>query len=243
MLAIARRELASLFLSPLAWVLLALHQLVLAWMFLRVVERFSGLEAGRRTLGLTQELTLHLFGLAAVLALFSLPLLGMRLFSEEYRRGTWLLLASAPVSLPAILFGKLLGLLGMLAAMTSLPLLLSLSLLPWAPLDLGLLLAASLGLALASLMFAALGLFCSALTRQPALAAAASYGLLLVLSVANQAAPPGLELGWLDWLTWNEHLLPFLAGLVQTADIAYFLLFTALCLALTLRHLERRRHA
>ena len=166
-LTIARRELAGLFYSPLAWVLLAAQQLVLAWVFLRVLERFSGLEAAQRAAGLTQELTLNLFGFAAALALFSVPLLTMRLFSDELRSGSFTLLASAPVSLAQILFGKLLGLAGMLAALTALPLLLSLSLLPWSPLDSGLILAATLGLGLAMLAFAAIGLFCSALTSQP----------------------------------------------------------------------------
>ena len=238
---IARRELARLFYSPLAWVLLAAQQLILAWVFLRVLERFSGLEAAQRVTGLSQELTLNLFGFAAALALFAIPLLTMRQFSEELRSGSFTLLASAPVSLTRILLGKLLGLAGMLATLTALPLLLSLSLLPWSPLDTGLLLAATLGLGLAMLSFAAIGLFCSALTHQPAAAAAATYGILLLLSVANQnsiypeAATP------LGWLAWNEHLVPFLLGLVRSADMAYFLIVTALFLALALHRLERRR--
>jgi len=241
-LAIARQELTRLFYSPLAWVLLAAQQLILAWIFLRVLERFSGLEAAQRTAGLTQELTLNLFGFASALALFSVPLLTMRLFSEELRSGSFTLLASAPVSMAGILFGKLLGLAGMLALLTALPLLLSLSLLPWSPLDTGLLFAASLGLGLAMLSFAAVGLFCSALTTQPAAAAAAAYGILLLLSVANQSGVY-VEAGTpvLGWLAWNEHILPFLLGLVRSSDLAYFLILSGLFLALALQQLERRR--
>ena len=241
-LSIARRELASLLYSPLAWVLLAAQQLMLAWVFLRVLERFSGLEAAQRSAGLTQELTLNLFGFAAALALFSVPLLTMRLFSEELRSGSFTLLASAPISPAQILFGKLLGLAGMLAALTTLPLLLSLSLLPWSPLDSGLLLAATLGLGLTMLTFAAIGLFCSALTSQPAAAAAAAYGILLLLSVANQSgAYADAATPTLSWLAWNEHFLPFLLGLVRTSDLAYFLILSGLFLALALHRLEQRR--
>ncbi len=241
-LAIARRELAGLFYSPLTWVLLAAQQLVLAWVFLRVLERFSGLEAAQRATGLTQELTLNLFGFAAALALFSVPLLTMRLFSEELRSGSYTLLASAPVSLTQILFGKLLGLGGILLALTALPLLLSLSLLPWSPLDSGLLLAATLGLGLTMVTFAAVGLFCSALTSQPAAAAAAAYGFLLLLSVANQSgAYADAATPVLGWLAWNEHFLPFLLGLVRTSDLAYFLILSGLFMTLALHRLERRR--
>lgn len=241
-LTIARRELAGLFHSPLAWVLLAFNQLVLAWMFLRVLERFAGLEAAQRTAGLTQELTFHLFGFAGALALFSVPLLAMRLFSEDLRSGSFTLLVSAPVSLPQILFGKLLGLTGMLAALAVLPLLLCLSLMPWSPLDLGMLLAAELGLFLVLISFAAVGLFFSTLTSQPAAAAAGTYGVLLLLSVINQVSAfdrSGAPI--LGWLAWNEHFLPFLLGLVRTSDLAYFLILSGLFLALNLRRLERRR--
>ena len=238
---IARRELARLFYSPLAWVLLAAQQLTLAWVFLRVLERFSGLEAAQRITGLTQELTLNLFGFAAALALFAIPLLTMRQFSEELRSGSFTLLASAPVSLTRILLGKLLGLVGMLAALISLPLLLSLSLLPWIPLDIGLLLSATLGLGLVMLSFAAVGLFCSALTRQPAAAAAAAYGILLLLSVTSQSGAYADTANPLGWLAWNEHLVPFLLGLVRSVDLVYFLILSGLFLALALHRLERRR--
>jgi ABC-2 type transport system permease protein len=241
-LTIARRELAGLLHSPLAWVLLAFNQLILAWMFLRVLERFAGLEAAQRTAGLTQELTLNLFGFAGALALFSVPLLCMRLFSEELRNGSFTLMISAPVSLPQILFGKLLGLAGMLAALAVLPLLLCLSLLPWSPLDLGMLMAAELGLLLVLISFAAIGLYFSTLTSQPQAAAAGAYGALLLLSVSNQVSAfdhAGIPL--LGWLAWNEHFLPFLLGLVRTSDLAYFLILTGLFLALILRRLQRHR--
>lgn len=236
---IARRELTSLFHSPLAWVMLAVHQAVLAWVMLRVLERFLGLEAAQRGSGLTQELTLNLFGFAAALALFSVPLLAMRLLSEERRSGADLLLASAPVSPAHILFGKLLGLFGILVVLTLQPLLLSLMLLPWSGLDLGLLGAATLGLALVSLGFAAVGLFAASLSSQPAAAAAIAYGILLLLSILGQAGQ-ALSAGALvlSWLTWNEHYLPFLLGMVQTPDLAYFLILTGFFLGLTLRRLQ-----
>ncbi len=240
-LLIARRELAALFHGPLVWVLLAAHQAVLAWVFLRVLERFAGLEAAQRGAGLSQELSLNLFGFAGALALFSVPLLAMRLLSEEQRNGAYALLAGAPVTASQILFGKLLGLGVILAALTALPLLLSLSLLPWTWLDLGLLAAATLGLALVHLGFAAVGLFSASLSRQPAAAAATAYGILLLLSVLGQA---GLAHNagalMLNWLTWNEHYLPFLLGLVQTPDLAYFLILSGLFLAMALQRLRRR---
>jgi ABC-2 type transport system permease protein len=239
---IARRELTGYLYAPLSWVLLAANQLLLAWVFLRVVERFTGLEAAQRSTGVTQELTLNLYGFAGALALFSVPLLTLRPFSEEFRRGSFTLLNSAPLSLTQILFGKLAGLAPLLGALICLPLLMSLSLLPWTRLDQGLLFASTLGLALLYLCFAAVGLFCSSLTSRPALAATTAYGILLALSVVNHdAATDPLGGALLDWLSWNEHFLPFLLGMVQTSDIAYFVILAALFLALTWHRLTVRR--
>jgi len=241
-LAIAQRELRSLFLSPLAWAVLALHQVVLGWIFLRVVEHFIGLEAAKRATGITLELSLNLFSFAAVLGLFTIPPLTARLFSEDLRSGNYRLLRSAPVSLGAILLGKYLGLCTLLGLVSLLPLLMGLGLLIAAPLDGGLLASAGLGLLLLNLCFAAAATFASTLTHQPAAAATAGYGLLLLLSVVSQSAHlgEGAYVGLFQWLSWNEHLLPFLLGLVRASDLFYFLGGALLFLWLALRQLENR---
>ena len=241
-LAIARRELQASFLTAQAWTLLAASQLILAWIFLRVLESFSGLEIAQRKAGITLELSLHLFSFTAALALLAVPLLSMRMLSGELRDGTFNLLGSAPVSLAEILLGKFLGLAGLVTALSLLPLVLSLGLVFTTRLDLGLLAAATLGVWLAGLMFAAIGLFASSLTAQPGLAAVASYGILVLLSVINRTGSDGSEAVTLfDWLSWNEHLFWFLHGIVRASDLLYFLLFTIFFLALAHRRLANRR--
>ena len=74
-LAIARREWQASFLSAQGWTLLAANQFILAWIFLRVLEGFSGLEAAQRSGGISLELSLNLFSFAAVLSMLSVPLL------------------------------------------------------------------------------------------------------------------------------------------------------------------------
>lgn len=238
-LAIARREWQSAFLSPLAWVLLAVNQFILAWIFLRVLERHSGLAATGGG-GLTQEITVNLFGFAAVLTLLTVPMLAVRTLSGEMRDGTWELLTTAPVRLAHILFGKLLGLLGLTGATALLPLLTALFLLPAAGLDLGVLLAATLGLLLTGLLFSAAALYAASLSAQPGIAALAGYGILIGLSVVGQGQGEG-PAGLLDWLSWNEHLYWFLLGVVRTGDLAYFVLLTGLFLALAHRRLANRQ--
>ncbi|MGA7979515.1 MAG: ABC transporter permease [Chromatiaceae bacterium] len=239
---IARRELRALFVSPLGWGLLAANGFVLAWIFLRVLERFSGLEAAQRSAGLTLELNLNLFSFATVLAMLTVPLLTMRMLSGELREDTFNLVGAAPVSLLEILLGKLLGLMGPILAMGLLPLLLVLSLAPSVHLDLGLLAAATLGVWLCGLLFAAVGLFASSLSAQPGLTAITAYGVLVLLSVINRGEAIGSPaVSLFDWLSWNEHLVWFLLGIVRASDLLYYLLFTGFFLALAHRRLANRR--
>ncbi len=240
---IARRELIGLLQGPLLWLLLAAQQGILTWVMLRILERFSLLDSTRTGAGLSQELSLNLYGMAGAIALFSVPLLALRMLTEERRHGAHLLLAAAPLSPTTILGGKLFGLLPVLLLLAAQPLLLCLSLLPWVSLDLGLLAAATLGLLLVNLSCASIGLFAASLSRQPAAAIAIAYGLLIALSVLGQSGLANNAAALVfNWLTWNEHFLPFLLGMVQTPDMAYFLILSGLFLSLGLRRLQQRIH-
>jgi len=241
-LTLAAREWRAGLLTPLAWVLLAASQAVLGWTFLQVLERYAGLEAAKRTVGLTLELSLNLWGFAAALTLLAAPLLAARMFAGEREQGSASLLGAAPVSILELVAGKYLGLTGLLTLVCLLPPLLGLTLVGATELDPGLLAAATLGLWLSTLLFAAVGLFASTLSAQPGVALVVAYAILLGFSVVGEAGrlfEPASTL--FDWLSWNGHLLWFLIGAVRLSDIAYFLLFSVLFLALTHRGLANRR--
>jgi len=116
---------------------------------------------------------------------------------------------------------------------------LPLSLLAGGPLDLGLLLSNIAGLLLLSACYAALGLYISCLSTQPATAAAGTLGLLLGLWVMDSA-----ELSR-DSLARNLSLLAhfenFNRGMIDTFDLAYFILFVLVFLVLSIRRLDGER--
>lgn len=235
---LARRDLASAFQTPLAWLLLAAMQATLAWIMLRVLDRFTGLEPLERSAGLNLELAHNVFGSASVLLLLAAPLLAARALSQERRDGTYAMLAAMPLSPTQLLLGKFLALALLLLALCAPPLLLCLSLIGAAPVDPGLFVAAALGLWLSGLLFAAVGLFAASLTAQPALAVVIAYGLLTLLSVVNRAEQIAAEqTSLLDWLAWNQHLFWFLSGVVRISDLVYFLLMTTMFLAFAHRRL------
>lgn len=241
-LTIAARELRGLFLSPLAWTLLAATQGLLAWIFVLLVQDFRELQGRLAGLenapGVTDLIAAPLFRVAAWGLLLLTPLLTMRLFSEERRARTLDLLLSAPVGTATIVFGKHLGVVLFLWIVVGLAALMPLTLAAGATLDFGKLIAGILGLGLLAASFAAAGLYLSTLTAQPAAAAAATFGLLLGLWIADMQETPGKLLGYLSPL---RHYNALLLGLFDSADVAYYLLFGAVFLGLAIRRLDDLR--
>ncbi len=244
---IAARELRSLFLSPLAWSILAVVQFILAFLFLGQLDEYLRLQPQLALLeappGLTEIIVAPLFGTATIILLLVVPLVTMRLVSEERRNRTLPLLLSAPVSMTEIVLGKYLGVLGFLGIMLALITAMPASLLAAGELDRGLFAAIVLGVALMLAAFAAAGLFISTLTAQPTVAAVGTFGLLLLLWIidwAGGAAAPGS--GQLfGYLSLQRHYEALLRGLFDSSDIIYYLLFIATFLVLSIRRLDAER--
>lgn len=238
----AGREIRSGLVTPLPWIIFGTGQIVLAWIFLQVIERFSGLDAAARQVSLTQELTLNLFGFAAIITMLTAPLLAMRMFSSEFRDGSFDLIAAAPVRFGSVVIGKFTGLMILITPLCLLPAVNVLMLISSAELDWWQIAAATLGLWFATLLFAAIGLYASSLTAQPGAAVLIAFSILLLFSVIGRTDTLTTKmLSLFGWLSWNEHLFWFLLGTVRMSDLAYFLLFTLLFLLLTQRRLVNRR--
>lgn len=242
-LTLARKELRILFASPLAWVVLAVLQLVFAWVFLfqldQYLENLPRLRQLANPPGVTEVVVAMLFGFATIVLLMAVPLMSMRLFADEYRNQTLPLLLSAPVSLTEIVLGKFLGLMLFLLFAVLLLVAMSVSLALGGPLDWGLIGANVLGIVLLLSAFAALSLFISSLTQQGVVAAFGSFGALLLLWLINASDSDPEAL--LNYLSLMRHFDAFNRGLVDTRDVAYLLLFTVVFLVLTIRRLDAWR--
>ncbi|HEX19489.1 MAG TPA: ABC transporter permease, partial [Acidiferrobacteraceae bacterium] len=170
---IAGRELRNMFLSPLAWVILGITEMIFAILFMADVIEY--LQQPRAD-GVTRFIVSPLFGWAAILLIFVIPLLTMRLISEERRNKTMALLFSAPITMTEIVLGKYLGIVMYLLIMVLAMLLLPMSLMFSSHLDFGMIATSVLGLTLLLCSIAAIGLFMSTLTQSPALAAIMAFG-------------------------------------------------------------------
>ncbi len=240
---IVRKELKVLFTSPLAWTLLALTQLVLAWIFLGRLDAFLEIQSQLIQIanppGITEIIVAPVFSMAAIVVLMVTPLLTMRLLAEERRNNTLVLLLSAPISVTDIILGKFLSLIIFFFIMIALLAALSISLLIGGTLDFGLLMTNVLGLLLIAACFVSLGLYVSSLTVYPAIAAAGALGLLLGLWVIDIVASD------VDSIARNISLLKhyehFNRGMIDTFSLAYFILFIVTFLVLTIHRMNGER--
>ena len=245
-LTIASREFKSLFLSPLAWTVLAVLQAILAYTFLTQVETFTLLQPKLATIdgapGLTDIVVTPLYGNAGIILLLVTPLLTMRLICEERRNKTLSLLLSAPISTIDIILGKYFGLLGLLLLIVLLITLMPLSLLTGGELDAGKLIANLLGLLLLVTAFTATGLFMSTIAGHPTVAAMGTFGILLLLWILDWTSGMQEQRSELfEYLSILRHFQNIQSGLISSVDISYFLLFTASFLLLSIHSLDNER--
>lgn len=247
MFAIAWRELRNLFLSPFAWTILAMVQLVLAWRFLTLVQYVLDVQprlaASQSSVGVTDMVAANLFNFAAIVMLFVTPLLTMGLIAGERRGCRLTLLRTAPLSSATIVLGKYLGVLGFLALLVLLVGSMPLALLLGAPLDLGVVATGVLGMFLVVAAFAAVGLYASAVAGYPAVAAVISFAVLLFLWIADWAGELADEATLFTYLSLFGHYRSLLGGLIDSRDLVYFGLIISLFLVLAVRRFESERVA
>jgi len=243
-LVIARNELRRLFAQPLAWALLAAVLVVLAYFFLLTLQGFLVLmpkiAGNAASPGVTDLVALPLTRAIASVLLLVVPLLGMRAFAGD--RVALPLLLTSGLSDARVVLGKYIGLVAFLALLILATLAMPLSLQVATALDLGRIAVAALGLMSFAATLAALALWASALAQQPAVAAGLALVLNLLLWMLDAGARyEGVSSDFINYLALPTHLEPFLHGIVATVDIAYFLLLSAVALALTTRRLAASR--
>jgi ABC-2 type transport system permease protein len=255
---IAARELQSFFVSPVAYVVLTLWSVLAGSFFLSSLLGFVAQEAQARQLAamghvtqmnLNDGLITPFLGSMWIVMLFLLPAMTMGLFASEKSNGTEELLLTSPLTGWDIVVGKFVAgaafAAGMIAIVAFFPALLFVYGDPeWGKTASGL-----LALFLVSVAYVAVGGFASSLTRNQLIAFMLTLVTLLVLGMllpflvdlaAGAGDASGLRSG-LQWVATGRHLERLLTGLVDTADVAYFVIVTGVFLLLTRTSVESVR--
>lgn len=233
-LVIAKRELAGLFYSPVAYLVLAVFAFVTALFFWPLLS--PGQLASMRSMMST----------TVWLMVFVVPALSMRSFAEEVRTGSIELLMTSPVSDAQLVVGKWLGSLVFLVVLL-LPMVLQAVVMgvfsdpDWGPIATGL-----VGLALVGGLYLAIGVFVSALTGSQLIA------LLITILITGLLTIGLYALSGAQWLpTWlrpavvylnvDQQYRDFAKGLIDTSNFVYFVSLAGLFLFLAVRAVESRR--
>lgn len=246
---ICRRELYAYFVSPIAWVLLTIFALlsgaftyIVSANFLRI--SMEGQMSGQSfPMNINEQVISPLFSNVAVIGLFLIPLITMRLFAEEKRQGTIELLITSPVHDLEIVLGKWLSAVIMYCALLVI-LLIDYSFLfiygqpDWKPVLTGL-----LGVLLQGACLLALGTFISTTTKNQIVAGAVGFALALLLWILNWTTSFGNSptIQALSYLSILSHLDSFSRGVIDSKDVIYYVSMIFFGLFLTARSLESLR--
>jgi len=255
--AIAKKELSVYFTTPIAWVLFAMWTLILSYFFVVFVQQyleytmraqqFAQFQPGMLDqLNFTDMIFTPMLGNAGVVLIFIVPFLSMRLIAEEKRQQTFQLLMTTPVRSWEIVLGKYISSLLVVAFAIGLTLAYPVILdkvaesggVEWQTAWVG-----YLGLFLLAAAFMAIGLFISSLTESQTVAAAVTFGVLLLMWVLSWASgsTDGYAKDILERVCALTHLRSFLKGTLNLADAAYFGSVVVLGLYMTRTAIERSR--
>ncbi len=231
--ALTERELAAIFLSFIAYVVGVLFLLVTGMLF--TFETLT--EGGEATMR-------PLFDHMSWLLILALPLITMRMISDEYASGTVETLMTAPVSDAEVVLGKFFGTFLFYVALILSTLVYVVALAMFSKPDLLATAYGYLGLLLLGALYASVGLFASSLTRHQLIAAVLAIAILALFSYAVDYLAMIQGGAWrntLSYINILHHFKDFSKGIFDTKAIVFFVSSTAFFLFLCVKVMESKR--
>ncbi len=232
--AILKREFKSYFQTPVGYIVLA------AYFFF--LSMFFGYYYGYGS----PDIQNILIGAMSIVIVFTVPILTMRLMSEDRRQKTDQALLTAPVKLTSIVFGKFLAAFFLYMLCFSPTVIFEIIIKSNVDVSLFKYLYALLGVFLLGAALIAIGQFISSLTESPVISAI----LTLVINIVVLYMSSFASLINISWLSKAAEKMAFITASESFAnetlsipDIVYFLSITAVFLFLSVRSLEKRRWA
>lgn len=234
MTAVFKREFKTFFLSPIGYCVIALMFAMTGLFFINYNLYY-----------LTPDLTMVFQSLQPYMLLLVLPILTMRLMSDDKRQKTDQLLLTSPVGLTGIVAGKFFAALLLFTISCSVTLICAVIIAFKTTPDWLVIMGNYVGLLLLGGMVIAIGLLISCLTESQFIAALGTFIASLLLQMVDNLTVwfPGVN--WIadvtSFLSITQRYNSFVAGTIQYDDVIFFLSMQALFLFLTVRVLDRKR--
>ncbi|MBP3579926.1 MAG: ABC transporter permease subunit [Clostridia bacterium] len=241
MSAIYRRELMSYFTSPIGYV------------FSAVFFAISGVCFTSSTIASGTTDSTAYFSMILLFFVILIPLLTMKLFSEEKKSGTEQLLLTSPVSLVGIIFAKFLAAFTLFAGTFTLSAMLNMKTLEGiakeqeniiSKMSVPTFIGCFAGVILIGGAFIAIGLFVSSLTENQIIAAVLSIGifaLMIASSVFAMSVENEVLRVVIKWFSVMDRFYNFQRGIFDFVSVIYYLSIITVFLFLTVRIYEKRR--
>ena len=234
MFAIFKRELKAYFTSPLGYV------------FLAIFYAFSGLFFYIFSLSVGSTDISSVFLMMFIVIMVFVPLLTMRLLSEDKKQKTDQLILTAPVSLLSIVMGKFLAAYAIFAiGVAVMPVygfvMSTFATVSWLPIW-----GNTVGLLLLGGIFVSIGLFISSLTENQMIAAIGGFFInlmILLMNTLKSALPNGFLQDVLSSISVYSRYSEITSGIFSLSSLIFFVSVIFIFLFLTVRVLEKRRWA
>jgi ABC-2 type transport system permease protein len=246
MSAVFKREFKAYFTSPIGFVIIGLFSIISIFIFFATVLTGKTVDMG------------GYFSTIIIIYAVIVPLITMRLMSEEKRQKTDQCLFTSPISLTSIVMGKFLSAFVLFSITLSFPVIYAIIINAYMPIELWVFIGNMVGMLLVGSSFVAIGLFISSLTENQAVAAIGSL-ITILLFIATQLLTflisglytklPSLSLlisseninNLINYVSVIPRYSNFSMGIFNLADALYFFSIATVFIFLTVRVLEKRR--
>ena len=209
---IFRREFRHYFVTPIAYIVIAIFLILTGWFFFSTFFLYSQAELR------------NFFSLLPIIFSFIVPTITMRLFSEEYSVGSYEILVTMPVTDCDIILGKFFAALAFIAVMLLPTISYAISVSLLGDLDWGPVVGGYVGALLLGAAFCAVGLFASALTKNQIIAFIVGMIICFALTMVDKILffLPESMLGFFQFIGADFHFENVARGILDTRDILYF---------------------
>lgn len=233
MKAILKREIQAYFYSPLGYIFIGVYWLIAGFFFFN-----------SNLIGNTTDMR-SLFASMFIMTLFLIPILTMRLMSEDRKLKTDQVLFMAPVSSWEVALGKYFSALFVYGIALSITLLMVFVLNVYASVEWSLVMGHLVGSFLLGGLLVAITLFISSMTENQIVAAvlgfAVSFFLMLLNTIARFIPWPKFA-ALVSMFSPESRYQQFTIGIMDLTNVLFFVSFILLFLYFTMLVFEMRRH-
>ena len=223
MWAVIKKEVKSYFFSPIGYIFIGLFLAMCSVFFYIDIIAYGSVNFE------------YLFYSASTILTFIIPILTMRMFSEERKNGTEQLLFTSPIGIPSIVFGKFIAATIIMVITQLFTFLYYAIICCFGQPDFTVAMVTMLGFLLLSMAYISLGMLASSITENQIIAAVLTIGFFIITWFLPNINPA------LSGLSLINMFDKFPNGLIALKEIVAFVSFTTLCVGLTIILLQRRK--